>query len=261
MRFFFFKPQKIGLVLGGGVSHGIAHVGVLKAVDKYKIPIDYIAATSSGALVGAAYAAGLPIKKIEEIALALNWLDLIKINIFREGFVTTGGIQDILKKSIGDLEFKDLKIPFVAVGTCLRRAEACILDHGKVAPAVGGVSAFPGIFSPVMIENHLVADGGIAGNQLPVDAVKKMGADFVIASDVVPINTIPDLSRKPLDVFERSLNIIMHRLSVPQMKKADILVQPQIEEDLWSFDENKARRMIDEGERVALKALRKIRQN
>ncbi len=255
-----FKPRKIGLVLGGGVSHGIAHVGVLKVIERYKIPIDYISGTSSGAIVGVLYAAGLEMRLIEEIALSFNWFDLFRINIFREGFITTEGIQNVIKKYLGDIEFKDLKIPFAAVGTCLRRAEACVLDHGKVAPAVGGVSAFPGIFSPVMIEDHLVVDGGISGNQLPVDVVKQMGANYVIASDVVPVYTVHDLSRKPQDVFERSVNIIMHGLSLPQMKRANILIQPQIEEDLWGFDEDKARRMINEGEKAALKSLHKIQQ-
>jgi NTE family protein len=259
MYFWPFKARKIGLVLGGGVSHGIAHVGILKAIDEYKIPIDFMSATSSGAIVGAAYAAGLPLKKIEEIALNLNWMDIVKINIFREGFVTTGGVQDILRKYLGDLEFKDLKIPFAAVGTCLKRAEVCVLNRGKVAPAVGGVTAFPGIFSPVAIEDYLVGDGGISGNQLPVEAVKKMGANYVIASDVVPIYAVSELSKNPLEVFERSVNIIMHKLSLPQAKKADVLIQSEIREDLWSLDEDKARRMIDAGEKAALAALKGMR--
>lgn len=257
-----FKPRKIGLVLGGGVSHGIAHVGVLKVIERYKIPIDYIAATSSGAIVGALYAAGLEMHMIEEIALHLHWRNLVRVNIFQKGMVSTKGIHDLLVKYLGDKEFKDMKIPFAVAATCLKQAEVCVLDHGRIADAVAGASAFPGAFLPVAINNYLVADGGIAGHQVPVDVCRKMGAKYIIASDVVPVFPISHLPMDPMHVFERSVNILMHKLAQSQIYSADILIQPQIsEEDLWHLDEHKARRLIGAGEGAALQALRKLRRD
>lgn len=257
-----FKPRKIGLVLGGGVSHGTAHVGVLKVIERYKIPIDYIAATSSGAIVGALYAAGLEMQLIEEIALHLHWRNLIKVNIFQKGMLTTKGIQDLLVKYLGDKEFKDMKIPFAVAATCLKQAEVCVLDKGKVAEAVAAASAFPGAFLPVEIDHHLVADGGVAGYQVPVDVAKKMGAKYIIACDVVPVFPVSHLPMDPMHIFERSVNILMHKLALSQIYKADILIQPQIsEEDLWHMDEHKSRRLIGAGEGAALQALRKLRRD
>ncbi|MEA3494237.1 MAG: patatin-like phospholipase family protein [Candidatus Margulisiibacteriota bacterium] len=257
-----FKPRRIGLVLGGGVSHGVAHIGVLKVIERYKIPIDYIAATSSGAIVGALYAAGLEMHLIEELALHLHWRNLVKISILQKGMLTTRGVHDRLVEYLGDKEFKDLKTPFAVAATCLKQAEVCILDKGKVADAVAGSSAFPGFFLPLEIGQHLLVDGGVTGYQVPVDTAKKMGAKFIIASDVVPIFPVSHLPLDPIHVFERSANILMHKLALSQIYRADILIQPQIsEEDLWHLDESKARRLISAGEGVALQALKKLRRD
>ena len=102
--------RKIGLVLGGGVARGIAHVGVLKVFEKFQIPIHSIAATSSGALVGSAFAAGLEVRLIEEIALRISWGKILKISFFRPGFATGDAIQELIIKYIGDKKFSDLNL-------------------------------------------------------------------------------------------------------------------------------------------------------
>jgi NTE family protein len=262
MSFWLFKKRKIGLVLGGGVSHGVAHIGVLKAIERYKIPIDIIAATSSGGIVGSLYAAGLDLHLIEELAMNLHWSSLIKVHLLKKGLLTTEGIEKLIKQYIGDKKFSELKIPMVIVGTCLKKADVCVIDSGKVARAVAGASAFPGAFVPIEINNHLIADGGIAGYQVPVNIAKQYGANFIIASDVVPVHPVSKMSLDPMHVFERAVNILMHRLAEPQTKKADILIQPEIsEEDLWHLDEKKSRRLISAGESAALQALRKLRRD
>ena len=88
-----FKKRKIGLTLGGGVARGIAHIGVLKVLEKFKIPIHFISATSSGSLVGAAYAAGMEVRLIEEIALRISWGKILRVSFFRPGFVSTDAIR------------------------------------------------------------------------------------------------------------------------------------------------------------------------
>ena len=247
------------MVLGGGVSHGIAHVGVLKVIERFHIPIDYIAATSSGGIVGAFYAAGMEIEKIEEIALKMNWHNLVRIHLFRKEMVTISGIEDMLKKYLGDKQFSDMKIPFAVAATCLKKADLCILNEGSVAKAVAAGCAFPGAFAPAKINSFLAADGGVIGYQVPVDVARKMGANFVIASDVVPVYPVEDIPMDPLHIFERAVNILMNKLSEDQTRRANILVQPAIgEEDLWHLDEHKARRMVSAGEIAAEKVLRKL---
>ena len=105
-----------------------------------------------------------------------------------------------------------------------------------------------------------MVDGGI-GDNLPVDAVKKLGANYVIASDVIPAKPVRYLPRDPFQVFGRSLDIVLNKLSLEQRKKANILIEPQIEEDIWHLDLHKAKRLIAAGEAAAHKALRKLRRH
>ena len=254
--------KKIGLALSGGVSHGIAHVGVLKAIEKYKIPIHCVAGTSSGSIVGALYASGLELPVIEEIALKMNWHTMLRIHPFQSGHVTMEGLETMLRKYLGDKDFSQLKVPFAVATTCLRSAELCIIKSGKVSRAVLAATAFPGAFAPIEVDGHLVADGGIIGYEVPVDVCKVLGANFVIASEVSPVVPLKNISLDPLHVFDRALNIIMHNLALPQIRKANIMITPPIgEEDLWSMDEKKARRLIAAGEASALHVLRKFRRD
>lgn len=252
-----FGKRKIGLVLSGGVARGIAHIGVLKILARHKIPIEYVAATSSGAIVGALYAAGLEVNQIEKIALQISWSRILRIAFFRSGFISTDALRDFIIKHIGDKRFSDLKIPLAVITTNLKTGEPMAIDQGKVAKAVAASSAFPGIFSPEEIFHHSVIDGGI-GNNLPVDIVKRMGANYVIAVDVVPGRPIRYLPRDPVQVFGRSIDIALHKLSAQQRKAADILIEPQIEEDIWHLDLHKAEELISHGEEAALEIIDKI---
>ena len=202
MAWWFFQRKKVGLVLGGGVARGIAHIGVLKVLHAYKVPIDYIVGTSSGGLVGAAYAAGMDVALIEQVALHIRWNDLLKFNMFRPGFAISGEvIEDFVTKYIGEKNFSDLKIPFAAVATEIQTGEAVVINDGKISKALAASCAFPGFFAPAEMGGKFLIDGGIAAN-VPVDIMRKLGADFVIASDVIPRKLIQ--IRDSLQVFGRS---------------------------------------------------------
>ncbi|MFH1542167.1 MAG: patatin-like phospholipase family protein [bacterium] len=256
-----FRKKKIGLVLGGGIARGIAHIGVLKVIEQYKIPVDYIAATSSGSLIGAAYAAGLEISVIEQIALRIGWGRMFKLSLFKLGFLSNEVIEDLLIKYIGDVKFSELKTPFATVGTDIKTGQQVVMKKGRVAKAVSASSAFPGVFAPEDIQGKFVVDGGLSDN-VPVDVVRKMGANFVIASDVVPACPVKYLPHDPFQAFGRSLDIVMHKLAVEQRKKADILIEPHLlDEDIWHLDLHKAQKMIAVGEAEAHKALRHLRRS
>lgn len=255
-----FKEKKIGLVLGGGVARGIAHIGVLKVIDKYKIPIDFISATSSGAISGAAYAAGMEIRLIEEIGMRISWGKILRVAFFRPGFVSADAIKDLIIKYVGDKAFSELKIPLAVVATDLRSGEPTVINKGKVAKAVAASSAFPGLFAPEEVGQRFVVDGAISEN-LPVGVVKKMGANYVIASDVIPAKPVRYLPKDPLQVFSRSLDIVLHQLSVGERKKADILIEPQFGEDIYPFDLHRVKKLIAAGEAAAHSALRNLRRD
>lgn len=254
-----FQKKKVGLVLGGGVARGIAHIGVLKVLDRYKIPIDYISATSSGAIVAAAYAAGMEVRLIEEIALRISWGRILKVTFFRPGFVSGRAIEELLIKYLGDFEFSDLKIPLAILAADIKNGEAVILKEGRVAKAVVASAAVPGIFAPEEINKRFLVDGGLSDN-LPVDVVRKMGANFVIAVDVVPSRPFTSLPKDPFQMYGRAFDIVMHKLSEKQREKADILIEPQIAEDIWHLDLHKAKRLIAAGEVAAQQVIGKIKR-
>ncbi len=259
MSWWFLKKKKVGLALGGGVARGIAHVGALKVLQAYKVPIDFIVGTSSGSLVGAAFASGMDVSLIEQVALHIHWADLFKLAFFRPGFVSEEAIEDFVNKYIGDLNIRELKVPFAAVATDIRTGEEVVISEGKLARAVAASSAFPGFFSPADMEGRFLIDGGLASN-VPVDVARRMGAEFVIASNVIPTKYVRSLPRDPLQAFGRSLDLLLNRLSRDETSRADILVQLELEEDIWHLDLNKAKKLISAGEIAAHRMINKIRK-
>lgn len=259
MSWWIFGKRKLGLVLGGGVARGMAHIGVLKVFEKHKIPIDYIAAVSSGAIVGAAYASGMEIRLIEEIALRISWGRILKITFFRPGFVSGKAIEELLIKYMGDKKFSELKIPLSVVAADIKTGEPVVINQGRVARAVAASSAVPGLIAPEEINNRFLVDGGL-GDNLPIDVVKNMGANYVIAVDVVPSKPVRNLPKDPFQMYGRAFDIVMHKLTVEQRKKADILIDPYIEEDIWHLDLHKAKRLIAAGENAANRVIGRIKR-
>lgn len=240
------------------MARAIAHIGVLKVLDQHKIPIHSIAATSAGSIVAATYAAGLDVQVIEEIALRINWSKIIKIAFFKPGFMSEEGLEEMMTRYIGEKKFSDLKIPLSVVATEIKSGAPVILNHGPVARAVAASSAFPGVFTPVEIGHQFLVDGGISYN-LPVDVVKKMGANFSVAVDVVPAHPIHYLPHDAFQAFGRALDIVLHKISQEQRDKADVLIEPKMDEDIWHLDLHKAKRLIGAGELAAQKALKFLR--
>jgi len=183
------KQKKIGLALGSGAARGLAHIGMLNALKKQNISIDLIAGSSMGALVGACYARRGEIKSLEEIVLKTDWKQLARLidpnlALLFKGVIYGKKVKDLLKTLIGDVEFKDLMIPLAVVATDVNTGEEVIIKEGSVIEAVGASIAIPGIFMAVKFKNRFLMDGGIV-NPVPVKVVKNMGADFVIACNVI----------------------------------------------------------------------------
>lgn len=170
----------MGLALGGGGARGFAHVGVIGLLDREGIPIDVIAGSSAGSLVGAAYAAGLRSNELLEIALNLRWRDLGRLVWPRRGFVSFEKLETLLIDAVGDIAFADLRMPYAAVAADMATGEQVVLQHGRLAPAVRASCSVPGIVIPAEIDGRLLSDGGVINN-LPISVVRELGADIVIS--------------------------------------------------------------------------------
>jgi len=185
------KTPKIGLALSGGAARGLAHIGVLKALEEESIPIDIIAGTSAGAVVGACYAKERKAIALEEIALGVDWkkmAQLVDLNLILlwKGFVQGEKAKSFLSSLIGDIEFKDLEIPFAVVATDAQSMKEIIISEGSVIEAVRASISMPAILTPVKWDDRFLIDGGVV-NPLPVDVVRNMGAEVTIAVNTVAI--------------------------------------------------------------------------
>jgi NTE family protein len=188
--------KKVGLALGGGAARGWAHIGVINAFQEADIPIDYLAGTSIGALVGAFFA-GNQINNLEKLVLHLDWKDIITffdVVFPKAGLIDGKKITELLKKYISQLKIEELSIPFAAVATDIVTGEEVILDKDDIIDAIRASISVPGIFTPVKINNQILVDGGVV-NPVPVNVVKNMGAEVVIAIDVNAHLVIPTMQK------------------------------------------------------------------
>ncbi len=236
------RRKKIGLVLGSGAARGLAHIGVLAVLEKEGIPIDMIAGTSTGAAIGALYAQGKDASQIKALAQDLGWKKLAPLvdpSLPKTGFIKGKKIKDLLASSLGgDIKFSDLKIPLACIATDIVTGEEVVIDQGSVLEAIRASISVPAILTVVKWGGRYLVDGGLV-NPVPVSVVKRMGADFIIA-----VNVIPDVAdRTPQANKERTeplkepniINIIMQSLYIgtyslvrASLEAADIVIEPRV---------------------------------
>lgn len=253
------KRPRIGLALGGGMARGCAHVGVLRELEKEGVPIDLIAGTSVGSLIGGAYAAGLSPDQIERMALTISWNDLGRVTISKLGFYNSERTEDYIRKHFPVTEFETTRIPFGAVATDLQTGKMVIFTEGSLPLAIRASCAMPIFYTPVMVNGRMMVDGGLVGH-IPASVTRLMGADIVIAVDVnsqhLPIPPPTHL----FTVMSQSLSV-MGRSAVQYLyADADIVVRPRIEQ-VRPDDLSKAAEMIAAGEEAVRRTIDKIKQS
>jgi NTE family protein len=178
------QTPKVGLALGGGAAHGLAHVGVILALERAGIPIHVVAGTSAGSVIGAFYAAGWKGEQLREIALKFSWRPISRLAWpGRGGWLSFYLLEKFMTKHLGDIDITDLKLPFAAMATECQSGNPVAICEGRVAQAVHASSAVPSVSVPVRIGDRLLMDGGVSDN-LPVRAARSLGADFVIGSSI-----------------------------------------------------------------------------
>lgn len=179
---------KIGYALGGGAARGLSHIGVLKILDEYGVSPDLIVGTSMGALIGALYASGLKARDIEEVVLELDWKRLVllaDVGLPTRGMIQGKRVISLLQSILGDMTFSQLKHDFACVATDIATGEQVILHDGSLIDAVRASISIPGIFTPVLVDDRYLVDGGLV-NEVPVSVCRAMGADYVIGVNVLP---------------------------------------------------------------------------
>ncbi|MFO7663198.1 MAG: patatin-like phospholipase family protein [Chloroflexota bacterium] len=197
--------HKVGLVLGGGGARGLAHIGVLRIFERERIPIDCIAGTSIGGLVGALYAAGIPVEELEQEVAKLGrfseQLRLVDVSISTAGLSVRGRrIYNYMADLLGDtLTFVDLQIPVAMVAVDLKTGRDVILQGGLVIDAVRASISIPGIFMPVELADYRLVDGGVLNN-VPVNVALDLGATKTIAVDVLPTFS-PEIQVDPEEIL------------------------------------------------------------
>ncbi len=275
------RRPRIGLALSGGGARGCAHVGVLKVLEEMRIPVDFIAGTSMGAIVGGLYASGLSAEEVEQILATMDWTAtgedqqprrdrrfrrkeddqryIMDLEIGLKGFVLPRGLRtgqrftfELRRHTWPVVEIRDfsqLPIPFKAVAVDLVTGERVLLDRGSLAGAMRASMSIPGVFTPAELDGRLLVDGGIVAN-LPIDVVREMGADIVIAVNIGDRLLGRDELNSMFSVTSQSMTISSAQSVAALLPSADLLLSPDVA-DIGALDFSNVVKIIDLGEEEA----------
>lgn len=250
---------KVGLALGAGAARGVAHIGVAKVLLKHNIPIDMIAGTSAGALVGCCLAAGVEPEKLERIIENMSWSKIASPLWPKQSFLSNVKLGQYLEKIIGKKEFCELDIPFVAVATDVYSGEEAVLKHGKVSDAVRASTAIPVVFEPVKLYGRTLMDGAPV-NMLPASVCKSMGADIVIA---VSVTDYSFETGPPKNIYMAVLHymdmVVKKQVVEVENQWSDVLIKA-VKPGVSGYSFKESKQLIYEGELVAEEAIPRIKE-
>jgi len=283
------EKLKVGLALGGGGARGLAHIGVLKVLEKEIIPIDLITGTSMGAIIGGVYALRKDISAIEKIAEKYSKISEFNIDLsfgekekkdkpfflkkmsdflkrgyilnleLRRKYINDGeGVKKIIKDLVGDKAFTDTKIPFAAVAADLVKGEKVIIRKGKLFDALLASASIPGMFPPVILDKKILVDGGIV-DIVPIETAKSLGANFVIGVNVSQTIKKRVEFDNAVEIFFRSDSITSAELRKLQLSFADVVITPKVGRFHWS-DFSKPEQCVREGEIAAQNAILELKK-
>jgi NTE family protein len=258
------KRPKIALVLGGGGARGIAHIGVLRAICKERIPIDLIVGTSVGSIVGAFYCVQIPFEKMYELANKTNIGTISNINyismidmLLTDNLFSNDKLEKYINENIGNVRFDELKIPLVCVATDLNTGERVLLREGSVAFAARASSTIPGIFKPVGYMQRYLVDGGLTEN-VPVNIAKIFDCDVIIAvsiaRDITKNTTNSTIETLMQVIYIQGMTFDQHNLAL-----ADVIIRPDVG-NLSVLDFKHSAPCIDKGFIAVEKTIKDIKK-
>jgi NTE family protein len=246
----------LGLALGGGFSRGFAHLGVLQVLEQNHIPVSFIAGTSVGSILGAAYASGAPLTRIMDTCRKIRFRDFARWRVSRLGFASNQRIGELIENVFESRTFEDLKIPLAVVATDLATGEPVVFSHGNLSDAIRASCAFPGLFEPVQIGTRCLADGGLVA-PVPTRAARSLGASRIIA---VSVGVEDGRRGAPSNIFQvvsRAVSAAQkHQLEVWE-RHADLVLRPDVQSLAWD-DFDRADEAIEAGAQAARRALPRI---
>jgi len=249
--------KKIGLALSGGAARGFAHIGVLKVLIENNIPIDMVAGTSAGSIVAAAIASGMSLDEILKMADGIGWADVGRPSLSPMGLLSNAPLGRYLARHFPHHTIEDLDIPFAALACDPMTGEEVVLrDSGDLVHAIRASCAVPGIFVPLKDGTQLLVDGG-ATKPLPCDTVRDLGADVVIAIDVLACGSnFRSNPRTALGVTIMSAMTLIRMATMFQHIHADVVIAPEIahlrpdelgkRDEFIKLGEEAARQKLDE---------------
>jgi len=252
------KPIKLALVLGGGGSRGVAHLGAIKELEAAGIRPDLIIGCSAGAIVGALYADNPELKGLEETVLKMTRSDLLDTTWFaRSGVVEGTALQKFLQNQLQAKTFDQLKIPLIVIATDLHTGESIELSQNDLPKAVGASCAFPGVFPPVRLHDRYLIDGG-ASSPVPVEIAKKYGAEVIMAIDVS--EKLP--SSNPSHLFgiaKRGVEIMYLNFVEKSLAHADVSIRMEFQ-DVGIFCDDRNQFIYEHGRQKVISMLPEIRE-
>ena len=248
----------IGLALGGGFARGIVHVGVLKVLEQEGIPVSFVAGTSVGALIGAAYCSGVSPAELEEIAARVRFKDLARWTLSRYGFATNLRMITFLKKILKVHTFEELQVPLAVTATDFGSGEGVVFRAGPLVDAVRASCAYPGVFLPVKVNGRLLVDGMLA-HSLPTTPARDMGADKVLAVSLRSHWKNSEGPRHIFDVIGQCFSIAQDVNCAQARSCADLVIEPDVTGYRYDDFERSAAlvRIGEEATRAAMPAIRK----
>ncbi len=251
-------PAGVGLALGGGFARGFAHLGVLQVLEENHIPVSCIAGTSVGSILGTAYASGAPLARIAAVCRSIHFRDFGRWRLTRLGLASNDRMAELIRRCFNALTFEDLLIPTAVVATDLGTGDPVVFTRGELAPAIRASCAFPGLFEPVHVNGHCLADGGLVA-LVPTHAVAALGATCVVGVSAGFNNWNGAAPRNMFQVFTRALAAAQKHQSASWQSAADILIEPEVQGIDWD-EFHRADEAIAAGVAAARRAMPRLRE-
>ncbi len=250
------KKPVVALVLGSGGARGYAHIGVIEVLEKYGIQPDFIVGTSAGSIVGSIYASGKSADQLKQIALDMKVGDVREFKIGLKGFFDGKKVEDYVNQQVGTIALDKMKIPMYVVATELKHGKKVVFNYGNTGQAVRASVSIPSMFIPTTIAGKEYVDGGLV-SPVPVDVARELGADVVIAVDILaqPIYTE---TTNVWGLFNQNINIMQNRLAAEELKNADIVIQPDLREKAHIFDVQGRQDTIQAGVDAAMERIKDL---
>jgi NTE family protein len=249
------ERPRVGLALAGGFARGISHVGIFRVLREAGIPVDMVAGTSVGALIGAAYCAGVSFDKMERIGAETKFADFGRWTPSWLGLATNQRLELYLKRMTPAKTFEELEIPLAIATTDINAGVTVYYTQGQLGPALRASCAYPGLFVPIQHEGRTLVDGFLT-SPVPVEGASYLGADIIIA--VYLEAGMVQQPRTFTDVLSRSFNILQRHSDLAWRQQADIIIEPDVKPFAWD-DFTKTPGLVAAGERAAIEALPQIR--